>query len=99
MMMLDPHGWTRRSGDNYYLQQLEWKRIGHLFEGVGRVLRLVEHGRQVVRVLDQDNYTGDALVQAVRRYQGQVVLLFLSNQNDKKRKQKEKEKKASKMQN
>ena len=57
-----------------YLQKFERERIGQFLHCVGCVHCLIEDGRQVVGVLDEDHHPGDALVQTVRRHQSQVVL-------------------------
>ena len=57
-----------------YLQKFERERIGQFLHCVGCVHCLIEDGRQVVGVLDEDHHPGDTLVQTVRRHQSQVVL-------------------------
>ena len=59
-----------------YLQKFKRERIGQLLQGVGGVHCLIEDGRQVVGVLDEDHHPCDTLVQTVRRHQSQVVLIF-----------------------
>lgn len=60
-----------------YLQKFKRERIGQLLQGVGGVHCLIEDGRQVIGVLDEDHHPCDTLVQTVRRHQSQVVLIFL----------------------
>lgn len=59
-----------------YLQKFKRERIGQLLQGVGGVHCLIEDGRQVIGVLDEDHHPCDTLVQTVRRHQSQVVLIF-----------------------